>query len=373
MSTTYWRSIADDGVTAGFGLAADECLTERVGSGASAPVLRLYTYRSHCALVGRFQNVGAEVDRAFCESQGIVVSRRPTGGGAIIMGADQLGLAIVVPESRDATGYEQARELFLRFSAGVVRALAGLGIDAAYRRKNDLEVRGKKIAGLGIYFHPGGGLLFHTSLLVDLDIPLMLQVLKTPFAKISDKAIASVAERATTVRRELGRPIEVADVKRRVRNAYAEVMGIAFRDDTFTGEELARIHALEQEKYASPSWIDQTPLTPDLAGTFQTKTDAGLLSVSLTLAGTSIKSIYISGDFFVDEEALATMERELRWSSANTETVAGTLRNLQGEGVSLPGIPLDVLVDAITRARDAASEPSVLMGKGCFVAPEGTV
>jgi len=56
--------------------------------------------------------------------------------------------------------HEQARELFLRYSEGVVRALAGLGIDAAYRRKNDLEVRRKKIAGLGIYFHPGGGFSF---------------------------------------------------------------------------------------------------------------------------------------------------------------------------------------------------------------------
>ena len=195
----------------------------------------------------------------------------------------------------------------------------------------------------------------------------------TPFAKISDKAIASVAERATTVRRELQRSIEVGEVKRRVREAYADVMKIAFRDDTFSGHELDRIHALEQEKYASPSWIDQTPLTPDLAGTFQTKTDAGLLSVSLTLAGTSIKSIYISGDFFVGEEALATMERELRWSSANRETVAGTLGKLQSEGVSLPGIPLDVLVEAIARARDAAAEPSLPVGRGCFVAPERTV
>ena len=195
--------------------------------------------------------------------------------------------------------HAQARELFLRYSEGVVRALAGLGIDAAYRRKNDLEVRGKKIAGLGIYFHPGGGLLFHTSLLVDLDIALMLQALKTPLAKIFDKAIASVAGPAPPVRRELQRSIEVGEVKRRVREAYAGVMNVAFRDDTFTDHELERIHTLEREKYASPSWIDQTPLTPDLAGTFQTKTDAGLLSVSLTLAGTSIKSIYISGDFFV--------------------------------------------------------------------------
>src|SRR6266542_4483443 len=113
-----WRTIADDDVTASFGLAADECLTERVGAGASAPVLRLYTSRSYCALVGRFQNVAAGLDRAYCQASGIAVGRRPTGGGAILMGADQLGLAIAVPEGRGSGGYEQARELFTRFSSG---------------------------------------------------------------------------------------------------------------------------------------------------------------------------------------------------------------------------------------------------------------
>ena len=55
VTATAWRYIADDGVSASFGLAADETLARRLGAGASPPTLRLYTYVSHCALVGRFQ------------------------------------------------------------------------------------------------------------------------------------------------------------------------------------------------------------------------------------------------------------------------------------------------------------------------------
>lgn len=369
MTPPVWRYIADDDVTAGFGLAADESLTRRVGAGASAPVLRLYTYRSHCALVGRFQNLRAEVDLAFCEMAGIAVGRRPTGGGAIIMGADQLGVAIAVPDQRTDGGYEQARTLFTRFSSGILRALSGLGIDAAFRRKNDLEVRGKKIAGLGVYFHPGAGLLFHSSLLVDLDIPLMLRVLKTPLEKISDKAIATVADRATTVRRELGRAITIDEVRQRVREAYAETLDVAFRDEAFAEEELEQIRRLEREKYSSPSWIDQTPLTPDLAGASQVKTEAGLIGVSLTLAGESIKAIYITGDFFVDEGALATVERSLRWHPTDPNAVARTLRDLESDGIHLAQIPLEALVDAIGRACETAVEARGLAARGCFVAP----
>ncbi|MEK7327092.1 MAG: lipoate--protein ligase family protein, partial [Chloroflexota bacterium] len=65
---TSWRLITDDGVSASFGLAADDCLAGRVGAGESEPTLRLYTYRSHCALVGRFQNLDNEVYREYCQT-----------------------------------------------------------------------------------------------------------------------------------------------------------------------------------------------------------------------------------------------------------------------------------------------------------------
>lgn len=365
-----WRYIADDDVSAGFGLAADEHLTARAGAAASVPVLRLYTYRSHCALVGRFQNLTAEVDREYCVAAGIAMGRRPTGGGAILMGADQLGVAIAVPGGRSAGGYEQARDLFARFSSGIVRALAGLGIDAGFRRKNDLEVQGRKIAGLGIYFHPGGGLLFHSSLLVDLDIPLMLRVLRTPFEKISDKAIASVAERVTTVRRERGAAIALDEVRERVRAAYAEALGVTLTASAFGDEELEEIRTLQRDKYESPSWIDSAPLTPDTAGTAQVKTEAGLLGVSLTLAGEAIKAIYISGDFFVDEQSLAAVERALRWHSAEPDALARTLRALENEGIRLAGVPVDALVQAVRQAcLSAASRDGRPGSSGCFVAP----
>ena len=74
------RLITDDSVTASFGLAADECLAARVGVGerrdvaCSVPTLRLYTYRSHCALVGRFQNLENEVHRAYCAEHNLFQS-----------------------------------------------------------------------------------------------------------------------------------------------------------------------------------------------------------------------------------------------------------------------------------------------------------
>lgn len=371
MSGGSWRYVADDGVTASFGLAADEVVTRRQGTGESPPTLRLYTYRSHCALVGRFQRVSAEVQVDACERQGIQVNRRPTGGGAIIMGEDQLGVAVMVPERRTRDAYDRTRELFARLSSGLVAALETFGILAEFRRKNDIEVHGRKIAGLGLYFHPAGGLLFHASLLVDLDVPLMLRVLQTPFEKISDKAIATVAERVTTVRREAGRAVTVEEVRARVRDGYARALGVRLEPGTFHPDELTEIASLERERYTTVEWVGQEPATPDVAGSATLKTEGGLVSVHLTLAGDVIKALYLTGDFFCDDAVVAGIERALRWHPCGPAAVAETLeRLLEREGVAIPRVPTEALVRAVTMAAEAArGRPQRADTRGCFVNP----
>jgi lipoate-protein ligase A len=368
---TAWRYVADDGVTAAFGLAADEVVTRRQGTGASAATVRLYTYRSHCALVGRFQRAASEVRLDVCRTRGIAVNRRPTGGGAILMGADQLGVAVMTPRGELERSYDRIRDLFQRFGAGLCEALRALGIPAEYRRKNDLEVNGRKIAGLGIYFDRSGGLLFHASLLVDLDVPLMLAVLNTPFEKISDKAIATVAERITTVRRECGRPVAVGEVRELVRRGYARTLGAQLEPGGFGDEELAEIAALEREKYATPEWLEREPAVADASGSATVKTPGGLLSAHLTLAGDVIKAVYLTGDFFCDERVLLGLERALRWHPAAPARIVATLEMLRtSEGLALPGVESEDVARVVERAVDAARrQEQAAVAKGCFVNP----
>lgn len=168
MDAAHWRYITADGVGAAEGLACDEALMTpygRGGDGAATQTpatLRLYTYRPHCALVGRYQSVEDEVDLERCRELGVEINRRPTGGGAIIMGPGQLGVALTARAPADET----PRATLKRYAAAVIAGLAALGVAAGFRSKNDLEVGGRKIAGLGLYLDPLGALLFHASVLV---------------------------------------------------------------------------------------------------------------------------------------------------------------------------------------------------------------
>jgi lipoate-protein ligase A len=343
-----WRLIQDDGVSASFGLAADECLAHRVGIGTSQPTLRLYTYRSYCALVGRFQNIDNEIDRAYCEANGIALNRRPTGGGAIIMGKDQLGIALCIP-SREEDSYRHARALMVTFSAGIISGLEAIGIQAAFWGKNDLEIHHRKVAGLGVYRASEGGLLFHASLLVDLDLALML-------------------------RRETASPVALDEIRASIAAGYRRAFGVSLAPGDFLPDELEAIDALEKSKYLTPDWVNQTTAIPDTFGSAKVKTPAGLLDVRATLAGNTIKAMFIGGDFFATEGAVADLEARLRWHPASPERVRETLVAGYAEHANqLDNLPLEALQEAIRLAvRDAQKAESAARADpyGCFVTPQ---
>ena len=371
---TTWRYIKNDNVTASVGLATDEVLANRAGAGTSLPTLRLYTYQP-CALVGRFQSIENELNLSYCADNKIPINRRPTGGGAIIMGEDQLGVALAISGKADET-YAHVRERMTQFSQGIISGLATLGIHVEFRRKNDLEVNGKKIAGLGLHKTDTGGLLFHASLLVGLDVPYMLNVLKIPFEKITDKEISAVSERTTTVRLESNTSLTIDEVRNIIFNGYRDAFRLNIRKGDFTKSELNEVHQLEKDKYMDNDWIFQTTDVPDAMGKALVKTPGGLLDIRLVLAGEMIKSVYIRGDFFTSEHAIADLEQSLRWHSSSENTMSGTLSKVYERwSDDLTNLPMDSLLNALSTAIQEAKRTSrkgLADPYGCFVTPGGT-
>ena len=103
-------------------------------------------------------------------------------------------------------------------------------------------------------------MLFHTSLLVDLDVPLMLRLLSIPAEKISDKVLRFVADRTTTVRRETGRDVTIEEARTAVAAGYAQRFGAELVAQPLNVAELSAIDDLIRTKYATTEWIDQRRL-----------------------------------------------------------------------------------------------------------------
>jgi len=367
-----WRYLTSDSVGAAEGLATDEALMAGFGreaTSAYAAALRLYTYRPHCALVGRYQSVADEVDLEFCAAHGVEVGRRPTGGGAIIMGSGQLGVAICARARAD----EPPRDALRGYADGVIAGLAALGVEAQFRSKNDLEVGGKKIAGLGLHLDSHGGLLFHASVLVGLDVELMLRILRIPGAKVADKGVSKVADRITTLERELGTSTTAAEVRECFAAGLARAFDADLVADTLTEAEESLNAQRVESRYANPEWTFERSARSDTTGSALLKTPEGLLRIHAGLHGEMIKSILLAGDFNTLPPGVARLERALKWCRADRQTigemVAGS-RAPEELGVAAEAIA-DVIFKATLSARRRNSYPRRTAGS-CYFPESGS-
>jgi len=345
----------DDGVGAAEGLALDEALMGRYARDEPerAPTLRLYSYRDHCALIGRYQNIDAEIDLAACQRTRTDVNRRLSGGGAIVMGSGQLGVAFFDRVQTAA----RPREAIEALSAALATGLAALGITASFRGKNDLEVHGRKIAGLGLYVDQSGAMLFHASVLADLDVAFMLQVLKIPAAKLADRAEASVTERLTTVSAETGVAHDATTLRPVIAAGFAAAFGIELQLGTPDGPEQALAQALETTRYRSESWLNERSAAEDAGGTALLKTPAGLVRIYLGTHGDLIKSAMVVGDFNELPPCVVAMESGLRWRRLDHDAILAVVTS-SGAADAL-GIAPELLAGAVIEAGREARERSV--------------
>ena len=365
-----WRYISEDRVSDSFGLAADEAMTLRVGGNLSPSVLRLYTYRSYSALVGRFQRIENELNLDFCREQKIFLNRRPTGGGAILMGEDQLGVALML---KDWNEYKAPRELMRHFASALCEGLLVFGIKAQFRGKNDLEVEGRKIGGLGIHSNAAGGYLLHCSLLVDLDVQLMLRALNVPVEKLEARQLKSIEGRITTVRRELKKDTSMNEVRDKIREAFSSYFSVEFEHSCYSLKEKKVIGEMESSRYLKRDWIYQKVDVPDLSGEARQMTPAGLLDVRVTMAGRQIKAVFLGGDFFAEESAVSDIEGSLRWHSSGSEQIHSTIEMIYAKREDeLAFLPIENVCEVINKAVKSArtiSQDSTA-SYGCFVNPK---
>jgi len=98
-------------------------------------------------------------------------------------------------------------------------------MEASFRPRNDIEVRGRKIAGTGGATE-GAAFLFQGTLLVDLDVHTMLRALRVPMEKLDAHEIDSLRERVTTLRAELGYRPQAPAIKEAVARAFAADFGV---------------------------------------------------------------------------------------------------------------------------------------------------
>jgi lipoate-protein ligase A len=184
--------------------------------------------------------------------------------------------------------------------------------------------------------------------LADLDVELMLAVLRVPAAKLEGKAIAAVTERVTTVSAETGRRHDATTVRPSIAAGFAATFGARLEPGLPDQAEQAQARALARGRYGSPAWLDERTMVGDGSGSAVLKAPAGLARIHLTTHGDLVKSAIVAGDFNELAPEVVALESGLRWRRLDEDAVAAVVR---GSGVAVAlGVPAERVVAAVLEA-----------------------
>ncbi|MEM2142645.1 MAG: biotin/lipoate A/B protein ligase family protein [Candidatus Thorarchaeota archaeon] len=234
-------------------MAIDEAILLSLSEGRVPPTLRLYRWRPSAVSIGTFQSMNAEVDRAYCQSHGIDMVRRITGGGAVYHDySGELTYSIILPRGHRLVN-DDIQKSYEILCQGIVQGLSRLGVSAEFKPVNDIVVNGRKISG-NAQTRRHNCLLQHGTILISVDVVTMFSVLKVRPEKITDKVIADVKQRVTSLNEVLGRDVGFEETADALRDGFASALSLRLVPGTLSDAEKELAARLVREKYSTDAW-----------------------------------------------------------------------------------------------------------------------
>ncbi len=275
-------------------LAREEALL--LGYGAGGPdIPALYLWQNaKTVVIGRNQNAWRECRTGLLESEGGVLARRTTGGGAVFHDLGNLNFSFLMPRGV----YDLARQL------SVVRAaVRSFGIDCAFSGRNDLLAGGRKFSGNAFRFTRDGA-LHHGTLMVAVDAGRMGRSREVSPEKLAARGVKSVASRVVN----LG---ELGDV---TIEALAAAMFCAFRAEYGDApvEDMDALTLPEYEALAArnAAWEWNYGAAPSFDASFSTRFEWGGMEVHLSLEEGRVRACRVYTDA-MDPDLAARVEAKL--------------------------------------------------------------
>ena len=142
-------------------------------------------------IIGKYQNLRAEVDLAYTEANNIRIVRRLSGGGAVYADRGNVMYTFLEPAGEEIS--------FAPYLSRMRTALRGLGYPAEISGRNDLLAEGRKFSGNSQYIREGM-CVHHGTLLYDSDLSVLERATTPSKEKLATKGIRSVRERVCNLR-----------------------------------------------------------------------------------------------------------------------------------------------------------------------------
>ncbi|MHB1315474.1 MAG: lipoate--protein ligase [Christensenellales bacterium] len=247
-------------------LAVEEYLLDNATS--DSRILYLWQ-NANTIVIGKNQNAWRECRVDAIEQDGVALSRRITGGGAVYHDSGNLNFSFIMGEKH----YHLERQLSV-----IQAALNTFGLSVAFSGRNDILLNGRKFSG-NAFAHRKGISLHHGTILIDADMQKMSRYLHVSQDKMRAKGVTSVHSRVINLTEEAP-SITAENLKPLLFHAFESEYGphteqvLAFTIDNDQTRALYRRNSSWQWRYGA---------TPTFDITFGTRFDWGGLEIGLQL------------------------------------------------------------------------------------------
>jgi lipoate-protein ligase A len=224
-------------------LAADEALLDWCEARDAVEVLRFWEATRHFVVVGYANDVATEVNVAACETHGVPILRRCSGGGTVLQGPGCLNYTVVLRiNPHGPTRSISATNQFVmgRNGAALKSEIRNPKFEISVRGLTDLALDGVKFSG-NAQRRKRRCLLFHGTILLGLDLALVEGLLPMPSRQPDYRKNRSHRAFICNL------PLSPDTVKQGLRDAWQA-------DEPFEPPPTLEVEALVRKKYGKREW-----------------------------------------------------------------------------------------------------------------------
>lgn len=252
--TEEWRLLETGFLSAAENMAIDRAILVAHSQQKVPPTVRFYGWNPPAISIGYFQSLTEEVDLKACTQHQVDYVRRITGGGAVFHD-DEITYSFVIREDYPEIS-KNILESYERICHAIIQGLSHLGVRSSYAPINDILVNNKKISG-NAQTRKYQTVLQHGTIIKNVDVEKMFQLLKVPNEKIKGKLIKNVKERVTSLSHEMDQEFSFEKVCNALRIGFEETFNVRVRRGNLTEEEHQLARSFEKTFFGAKEWNHQ--------------------------------------------------------------------------------------------------------------------
>ena len=205
-----------------------------------------YIWRNRPSVIlGCNQCVEQELDLDYCRTRDIDIVRRCSGGGMVYHDLGNVNFTFI-GDANNLHFVDDAK-------SKLIEALTQLGIYAVTTARNDLFIDGKKFSGTAVRMTESA-VLFHGTLLFDVDLQRIRNVSNKQTGKIARKAVESQPSEVGNLSQYINNVKGVEGFMNALQAALTSPDSIALE---LQSEQIQEINELADSKYRNCDWIYQ--------------------------------------------------------------------------------------------------------------------